>query len=160
MINTIYYKTLTTNYNLNGAFKMFTYTLKNKNNPYTHYVSLRAANKIHLKNMVTDIFTDRASKLVTTLKTNNWNDLITKIRNKLYSLEMKNVKIIVSSGVDLNKIKEFESLNTPVDIYGIGSPLIARRCQSAADLIKIQDKYESKFGSNISFEKTFKKFNK
>lgn len=86
--------------------------------------------------------------------------LISKIRNKLDSLEMKNVKIIASSGIDLNKIKEFESLNTPVDIYGIGSALIARRCHFAADLIKIEDKYESKFGRNISVEKDFKKLTK
>ncbi|MGL5591577.1 MAG: nicotinate phosphoribosyltransferase [Mycoplasmoidaceae bacterium] len=86
--------------------------------------------------------------------------LILKIRNKLDSLEMKNVKIIASSGIDLNKIKEFEKLKTPVDIYGIGSALIARRCHFAADLIKIEDKYESKFGRNVCVEKDFKKLNK
>ena len=73
---------------------------------------------------------------------------------------MKNVKIIASSGVDLNKIKEFESLNTPVDIYGIGSALIARRCHCATDVIKSEDKYESKFGGKISVEKDFKKLTK
>ncbi|MGL5245965.1 MAG: nicotinate phosphoribosyltransferase [Mycoplasmoidaceae bacterium] len=86
--------------------------------------------------------------------------LILKIRNKLDNLDMKNVKIIASSGIDLNKIKEFEKLKTPVDIYGIGSALIARRCHFAADLIKIEDKYESKFGRNFCIEKDFKKLTK
>ena len=70
---------------------------------------------------------------------------------------MKNVKIIPSSGIDLTKIKEFESLHTPVDIYGIDSALTARRCHYAADLNKIDDKYETKFGRNISVENDFKK---
>ncbi|MGL5640108.1 MAG: nicotinate phosphoribosyltransferase [Mycoplasmoidaceae bacterium] len=86
--------------------------------------------------------------------------LILKIRNKLDSLEMNKVKIIASSGIDLNKINEFEKLKTPVDIYGIGSALIARRCHFAADLIKIEDKYESKFGRNVCVEKDFKKLTK
>ncbi|MGL4617240.1 MAG: nicotinate phosphoribosyltransferase [Mycoplasmoidaceae bacterium] len=86
--------------------------------------------------------------------------LILKIRNKLDSLNMNNVKIIASSGIDLNKIKEFEKLKTPIDIYGIGSALIAKRCHFAADLIKIEDKYESKFGRNFCIEKDFQKLTK
>ena len=65
---------------------------------------------------------------------------------------MKKVKIIATSGVEIKKIKEFESKNTAVDKYGIGSALVGRRCHFAGELIRIGDRYESKCGRKNSVE--------
>ncbi|WAM08119.1 hypothetical protein ONA21_02145 [Mycoplasmopsis cynos] len=42
-------------------------------------------------------------------------------------------KIVVSSGFDENKIKYFESLNTPVDYYGVGQSIFKLNNSFSAD---------------------------
>ncbi len=81
------------------------------------------------------------------------HQLIVNVRKKLDELKMEDVKIIATSGIDIEKINKFNKLKTPVDIYGIGSSLIKNTVHFAGDLIKINDKYESKFGRTKNIEK-------
>ncbi|MGL4647747.1 MAG: nicotinate phosphoribosyltransferase [Mycoplasmoidaceae bacterium] len=81
------------------------------------------------------------------------HELILLIRKKLDEKGMHQTKIIATSGINIDNINEFNKLNTPVDIYGIGSALIKNSVHFAGDLIKINDKYESKFGRNKNIEK-------
>ncbi|AGR42429.1 nicotinate phosphoribosyltransferase [Spiroplasma diminutum] len=72
--------------------------------------------------------------------------LVKLLREKLDENGHKNVKIIVSSGFDENKIKYFEDLNTPVDIYGVGEAITKNKIAFTGDIVLIDGKKQSKFG--------------
>jgi nicotinate phosphoribosyltransferase len=50
--------------------------------------------------------------------------LVWKVRAALDGAGFGDVKIVVSGGFTVDKIREFESLGVPVDAYGVGSSLI------------------------------------
>lgn len=62
---------------------------------------------------------------------------IKKLREALDNNNGKHVKIFVSSGFDLEKIKYFEEENTPVDAYGVGEALLKINNTFSADAVKI-----------------------
>lgn len=52
-------------------------------------------------------------------------DLVKEVRARLDQAGFANVKLIVSGGVDLERIHLFRAANAPVDAYGIGSAISA-----------------------------------
>ena len=81
--------------------------------------------------------------------------LVKLTRNTLDDVDFKNTQIIVSSGLNETKIKEFIKAKSPVDLYGIGSSLITRNIHFTADLVLLNNKSQAKFG-----RKLFTKVNK
>lgn len=72
--------------------------------------------------------------------------LILALRKKLNKHHFNYVKIIVSSGFNLQKIKEFENENIPVDIYGIGKSLSQLNINFTGDVVQLNNYNQSKFG--------------
>ncbi|AKX33812.1 nicotinate phosphoribosyltransferase [Spiroplasma litorale] len=72
--------------------------------------------------------------------------LVNMLREKLDKNGFKNVKIIVSSGFDENKIKYFEKNNACVDIYGVGEALTKNKITFTGDVVKVNQKEQSKYG--------------
>lgn len=72
--------------------------------------------------------------------------LIKEVRKALDEAGHKYVKIIVSSGLSEQKIKEFEASNTPVDIYGVGGYLAKIDNNFTGDAVLINGKEQAKFG--------------
>ena len=56
------------------------------------------------------------------------------------------VKIIVSSGFDAEKIRDFEANNVPVDIYGVGTSLIKVNVGFTGDLVLLNGVHQAKEG--------------
>jgi nicotinate phosphoribosyltransferase len=52
-------------------------------------------------------------------------DLVKEVRARLDQAGFPKVKIVVSGGVDLERIKLFRAAGAPVDSYGIGSAISA-----------------------------------
>lgn len=72
--------------------------------------------------------------------------LIRKVREKLDECGYEKTKIIISSSVNLNAIKEYEKENIPIDIYGIGKYFLNLNVNFTGDLIKLNGKYLAKEG--------------
>ncbi len=52
-------------------------------------------------------------------------DLVKEVRARLDQAGFSNVKIVVSGGVDLERIKAFREANAPIDAFGVGSAISA-----------------------------------
>jgi len=73
------------------------------------------------------------------------------VRDALDDDGFEHVKIVVSGGFTIDKIKEFEEESVPVDAYGVGSSLIRGSNDFTADIVltdgrpsaKVGRKYES-----------------
>ncbi|WP_406614831.1 nicotinate phosphoribosyltransferase [Mycoplasmopsis hyopharyngis] len=74
--------------------------------------------------------------------------MIKNLRKALDSVGANNVKIVVSSGFDVNKIKDFEQQKTPVDFYGVGQSMFKLICNFSADATLLNGKLEAKEGRN------------
>ena len=61
--------------------------------------------------------------------------LVRKVRDALDENGFERVKIVVSGGFDLARIREFEARNVPVDSYGVGSSLIRGDNDFTADIV-------------------------
>jgi nicotinate phosphoribosyltransferase len=61
--------------------------------------------------------------------------LVRKVRNALDENGFERVKIVVSGGFDVERIREFEAKNVPVDSYGVGSSLIRGDNDFTADIV-------------------------
>lgn len=72
--------------------------------------------------------------------------LIKKLRAKLDQNGHSNVKIIVSSGFDEQKIKIFEFENTPVDVYGVGEAITRNKINFTGDIVMVDGEAQSKIG--------------
>lgn len=72
--------------------------------------------------------------------------LIKALRLALDKNYGKHVKIFISSGLDAQKIKEFETAKTPIDGYGIGAALLKINYLFTADAVKIDDEKIAKVG--------------
>lgn len=72
--------------------------------------------------------------------------LIKNLRKALDEKGYKHVKIIASSGFDVEKIKWFEAEQTPVDIYGVGEAITKKRTSFTGDAVLINGIKQSKFG--------------
>ncbi len=84
--------------------------------------------------------------------------LFKNIKQWLIKNNIKHIKLICSSGNDLDKIKEFTKNNIPVDIYGIGTSLNKLSLHFTADLVKIDNQLEAKFGRSYISTKNMKDY--
>ncbi|AGJ90954.1 nicotinate phosphoribosyltransferase [Mycoplasma putrefaciens] len=73
-------------------------------------------------------------------------ELVKAVRKALDDFGCQKTKIIVSSGFDAEKIKEFEDANAPVDIYGVGSALASINIGFTGDAVLLDGKQQAKFG--------------
>ena len=84
-------------------------------------------------------------------------ELIFALREALDKEGFNYVKIIVSSGFDAKKIKEFEDAKTPVDIYGVGTSLLKINVGFTGDLVSLNGKPQAKEGrKNIPSDRLIK----
>jgi nicotinate phosphoribosyltransferase len=61
--------------------------------------------------------------------------LVRKVRDALDENGFERVKIVVSGGFDVERIRDFEAKDVPVDSYGIGSSLIRGDNDFTADIV-------------------------
>uniref|UniRef100_A0A7V4KDC4 nicotinate phosphoribosyltransferase n=1 Tax=Fervidobacterium pennivorans TaxID=93466 RepID=A0A7V4KDC4_FERPE len=73
-------------------------------------------------------------------------ELVWKARNEFDKVGLKDLKIVVSGGFDEEKIKLFESLGVPVDVYGVGSKLLKKKIDITADIVEVNGRPCAKVG--------------
>ena len=83
---------------------------------------------------------------------------IKSLRGALDRVGGQHVKIIVSSGFNVEKIKRFENENTPVDVYGVGGSLLKINNTFTADAVELNGKQISKVGRSINDSSKLKKY--
>ena len=72
--------------------------------------------------------------------------LVQNVRDALDAAGHREVKIVVSGGFTVEKIREFERLGVPVDAYGVGSSLFQGRYDFTADVVLNEGKPCAKVG--------------
>ena len=79
---------------------------------------------------------------------NPW--LIIALREALNAEGFNHVKIVVSSGFNPDKIKWFEDLKAPVDLYGVGFYLVTLRTNFSGDLVMLNGQPQAKVGRGLT----------
>ena len=72
--------------------------------------------------------------------------LVWKVRRALDGAGFRHVKIVVSGGFTVDKIRLFERENVPVDAYGVGSWLFQGRFDFTADVVMVDGEAVAKAG--------------
>jgi len=72
--------------------------------------------------------------------------LVCKVRDALDSDGFEQVKIVASGGFTVEKIKEFERHEVPVDAYGVGSSLIRGQNDFTGDVVMTDGRPSAKVG--------------
>jgi len=72
--------------------------------------------------------------------------LVRKVRDALDENGFERVKIVVSGGFDVERIREFEARDVPVDSYGVGSSLIRGDNDFTADIVLTDGLASAKVG--------------
>ena len=72
--------------------------------------------------------------------------LVRKVRRALDDAGHQNVKIVVSGGFTVDRIKEFEQGGVPVDSYGVGSSLLRGSNDFTADVVLVDGRPCAKVG--------------
>lgn len=72
--------------------------------------------------------------------------LVHNVRAALDAAGFAHVKIVVSGGFTVDKIREFERRRVPVDAYGVGSSLFQGRYDFTADVVRVNGKPCAKVG--------------
>ena len=72
--------------------------------------------------------------------------LVRNVRDALDKNGFKHVKIVVSGGFTVEKIRHFEEEGVPVDAYGVGSSLFQGRFDFTADVVMMEGKPMAKVG--------------
>jgi nicotinate phosphoribosyltransferase len=72
--------------------------------------------------------------------------LVRKVRDALDAAGYERVKIVVSGGFDIEKIRVFEERGVPVDAYGVGSSLIRGANDFTADIVVTDGEPSGKVG--------------
>jgi len=72
--------------------------------------------------------------------------LVCKVREALDREGFDSVRIVVSGGFTVEKIREFEENDVPVDAYGVGSSLIRGSNDFTADIVMTDGKPSAKVG--------------
>ena len=72
--------------------------------------------------------------------------LVEKVRGALDAEGFERVKIVVSGGFDVDRIREFEAKGVPVDSYGVGSALIRGENDFTADVVLTDGRPSAKVG--------------
>lgn len=73
-------------------------------------------------------------------------ELVFAMREALDAGGFNHVKIVVSGGFNPEKIRRFESLNAPVDAYGVGSCLLQGENDFTADIVRVNGRHCAKAG--------------
>ncbi len=73
-------------------------------------------------------------------------ELVRNVRDALDREGFPHVRIIVSGGFDVEKIRRFETLGVPVDAYGVGSSLYQGRYDFTADVVLVDGRPCAKAG--------------
>ena len=73
-------------------------------------------------------------------------ELVRNVRRALDAGGFQHVKIVVSGGFTVEKIRHFEEQNIPVDVYGVGSSLFQGRFDFTADVVMLEGKPCAKVG--------------
>jgi len=72
--------------------------------------------------------------------------LVWNVRRALDAEGFDHVKIVVSGGFTVEKIRSFEEQDVPVDVYGVGSSLFQGRFDFTADVVMLEGNPRSKVG--------------
>jgi nicotinate phosphoribosyltransferase len=72
--------------------------------------------------------------------------LVRKVRAALDADGFEAVKIIVSGGFTVEKIRAFERAGVPADVYGVGSSLLRGSNDFTADIVRVEGKPVAKVG--------------
>lgn len=72
--------------------------------------------------------------------------LVGNVRRALDREGFRHVQIVVSGGFTVEKIRQFEELGAPVDMYGVGSSLFRGRFDFTADIVRVEGKPCAKVG--------------
>ena len=72
--------------------------------------------------------------------------LVWNVRRALDREGFQRVKIVVSGGFTVEKIRQFEDEGVPVDMYGVGSSLFQGRYDFTADIVQVDGKACAKVG--------------
>ena len=72
--------------------------------------------------------------------------LVRNVRDALDADGFERVKIVVSGGFDVDKIRDFEARGVPVDSYGVGSSLIRGSNDFTADIVLTDGRLSAKAG--------------
>jgi nicotinate phosphoribosyltransferase len=75
--------------------------------------------------------------------------LVRNVRSALDAEGFRNVRIVVSGGFTVEKIREFEAQQVPVDGYGVGSSLFLGRFDFTADVVMVNGKPCAKVGRSL-----------
>ncbi|MGZ4338617.1 MAG: quinolinate phosphoribosyl transferase [Gaiellaceae bacterium] len=75
--------------------------------------------------------------------------LVRKLRRALDDAGFESVRIVVSGGFTVDKIREFEQDGVPVDAYGIGSSLIRGSNDFTADIVMTDGEPSAKVGRRL-----------
>ncbi|HEX7335842.1 MAG TPA: hypothetical protein VF252_01440 [Gemmatimonadales bacterium] len=73
-------------------------------------------------------------------------ELVWNVRRALDAEGFRRVRIVVSGGFTVDKIRDFERQRVPVDGYGVGSSLFQGRFDFTADVVKLEGKPCAKAG--------------
>ena len=73
-------------------------------------------------------------------------ELVERVRRALDAAGHEGVKIVVSGGFDVEKIRRFERVGAPVDSYGVGSALLRGENDFTADVVKVDGRDCAKAG--------------
>jgi nicotinate phosphoribosyltransferase len=72
--------------------------------------------------------------------------LVRNVRAALDQEGYQHVRIVVSGGFTVDKIRQFEEQDVPVDMYGVGSSLFQGRFDFTADVVRLEGKPCGKVG--------------
>jgi nicotinate phosphoribosyltransferase len=75
--------------------------------------------------------------------------LVRKVRDALDAAGFGHVRIVVSGGFTVEKIRAFEDQGVPVDAYGVGSSLIRGANDFTADVVVTDGQPSGKFGRRL-----------
>jgi nicotinate phosphoribosyltransferase len=75
--------------------------------------------------------------------------LVRKVRDALDGAGFGQVRIVVSGGFDVEKIRAFEERGVPVDAYGVGSSLIRGADDFTADVVMTDGRPSGKVGRHL-----------
>ncbi|KMJ57078.1 nicotinate phosphoribosyltransferase [Bacillus sp. LL01] len=83
--------------------------------------------------------------------------LVFALREALDDEGFHHVKIVVSGGFSEQRIKEFEELNVPVDIYGVGGSLLKIHIGFTGDNVVLNGEPQAKAGRKYRFNERLEK---
>ena len=75
--------------------------------------------------------------------------LVRDVRRALDGAGHEHVRIVVSGGFDAAKVREFERVGAPVDVYGAGSALIQGAFDFTADVVEVDGRPCAKVGRRL-----------